>query len=211
MVPDPGATRPDGPSSLRELALLFLRLGATSFGGPAAHVAMMEREVVRRRRWLDEQRFLDLGGATTVIPGPNSTELALHIGWARRRWSGLVVSGLAFLLPAVLASAALAWAYVRYGALPEVAWILYGVKPVILAIVAQALWKLAPRAASTWSLRALGLAAIAAAAFGVHELVVLFGAGFIALVGRRARSASVASAFVIPHAVPALATAAARC
>lgn len=208
-IPDPGAPPSRARTSLGELALLFLRLGATSFGGPAAHVAMMEHEVVRRRGWLDPRRFLDLVGATNVIPGPNSTELALHVGWARRRWSGLLVSGLAFLLPAVLASAALAWAYVRYGALPEVAWVLYGVKPVILAIVAQALWNLAPRAASSWSLRALGLTAIAAAAFGVHELVVLFGAGLVALVARHPRAAGVASVLAVPHAAPVLASAAA--
>lgn len=169
-----------GPTPLRELALLFFRLGATSFGGPAAHVAMMQDEVVERRRWLDEQRFLDLVSATNLIPGPNSTELAIHIGHARRGWAGLVVSGLAFLTPAVALTALLAWAYVAHGGLPEVAWLLFGIKPVILAIVAHAIWKLAPRALKTWPLRWLGAAALAACFAGVHELAVLFGAGLFA-------------------------------
>src|SRR3954447_6119579 len=105
-------------TTLAELALLFLRLGATAFGGPAAHIAMMEDEVVRRRQWLTEERFLDLLGATNLIPGPNSTEMAIHIGWQRRRGAGLVVAGLAFILPAMVITGACGWAYVRFGSLP---------------------------------------------------------------------------------------------
>ena len=180
-------------TSLAELARLFLRLGATAFGGPAAHVAMMRDEVVRRRSWMTDAAFLDLLGATNLIPGPNSTEMAIHVGWARRRWAGLVVAGLAFILPAALVTAALAWAYVRYGALPQARWLLYGVKPVILAVVVEAIRGLLPLAARTWPLRALGAAAVVATALGVHELAVLFGAGALVIAvrtaGPRARGA----------------------
>jgi chromate transporter len=169
--------QPPSTTSLAELARLFLRLGATAFGGPAAHIAMMRDEVVHRRGWLTDGHFLDLLGATNLIPGPNSTEMAIHIGWARRRWSGLVVAGASFILPAVLLTGALAWAYVRFGKLPGTQWLLWGVKPVILAVVVQALWGLAPTAARTWPLRALALGAIAASALGVHELVILFVSG----------------------------------
>ncbi len=168
-------------TSLAELARLFLRLGSTAFGGPAAHVAMLRDEVVKRREWLTDAEFLDLLGATNLIPGPNSTEMAIHVGWARRRWAGLVVAGAAFILPATLITGALAWAYVRYGDLPQARWLLYGVKPVILAIVFQAIWGLAPRAVRSWPLRALGAVAVTAAALGVHELAVLLGAGLLAV------------------------------
>lgn len=170
-------------TTLGELAWLFLRLGATAFGGPAAHIAMMQDEVVRRRKWLSEQSFLDLLGAANMIPGPNSTELAIHIGWARRRWAGLIVAGLCFIVPAVCITGALAWAYVRFGSLPTAEWLLYGVKPVIIGVVAQAIWSLAPKAARNTPLRLLGLLAVAGAAAGVNELAVLFGSGFIAALG----------------------------
>lgn len=165
------------PTSLRELALLFFRLGATAFGGPAAHIAMMQDEVVRRRRWLSDQRFLDLLGATNVIPGPASTELAIHIGYERRGWAGLVVAGVAFIVPALIITALCGWAYVTNGALPAASWLLYGVKPVIVAVVVQAIWSLVPKAAKTLELRLLGVLAAALVAFGIDELVVLFGVG----------------------------------
>ncbi len=171
---------------LSELALLFLRLGATAFGGPAAHVAMLRDEVVKRREWMTDVAFLDLLGATNLIPGPNSTEMAIHVGWARRRWAGLAVAGLAFILPATLITGVLAWAYVRYGDLPQARWLLYGVKPVILAIVFQAIWSLAPLAARSWPLRFLGVAAVAASALGVHELAVLLGSGLLVVATRAA-------------------------
>ena len=180
----------DEPTPLRELALLFLRLGTTAFGGPAAHIAMMRDEVVRRREWLTEERFLDLLGATNLIPGPNSTEMAIHIGWERRRWAGLIVAGVCFILPAVFITGALGWAYVRLGTLPEVASLLYGVKPVILAVVLQALWGLTPKAARTWFLRALGIGATVLSALGGRELVVLFGAGFVAVLASIANERS---------------------
>jgi len=174
-----------GCTTLRALALLFLRLGATAFGGPAAHIAMMEDEVVRRRKWLTEERFLDLLGATNLIPGPNSTEMAIHIGWERRRWAGLLVAGLAFILPAMLITGALGWAYVRFGSVPAAGWLLYGVKPVILGIVVQAIWGLAPKAARTTWLRVLAGVAAALAALGVNELAVLFGAGAVSVIAAR--------------------------
>ncbi|MEW6753478.1 MAG: chromate efflux transporter [Candidatus Latescibacterota bacterium] len=164
--------------------LLFLRLGATAFGGPAAHIAVMQDEVVRRRRWLSDERFLDLVGATQLIPGPNSTEMAIHIGYARRRWPGLLVAGVSFILPAMLITGVFGWAYVRFGALPQVAWLLYGVKPVILAVVVQALWRLAPTAAGSWRLRLIGGAVALANALGAHELVVLFAAGAVVAAAR---------------------------
>ncbi len=160
-------------TSLAELAALFLKLGTIAFGGPAAHIAMMEDEVVRRRQWLTREQFLDYLGATNLIPGPNSTELAIHIGHARAGWPGLLVAGGAFILPATLMVGALAWAYVRFGALPEVAGALYGVKPVVIAVVIQALWGLWRSAVKSYGLAALGLAAVAATALGVHELAVL--------------------------------------
>ena len=177
--PTSGETSGGSPkqTSLSELALLFLRLGSTAFGGPAAHIAMMRDEVVHRRKWLADDQFLDLLGATNLIPGPNSTEMAIHIGWGRRRWAGLVVAGVSFILPAMLITGALAWAYVRYGSLPKVAWLFWGAKPVILAIVVQALWRLVLTAAHTWLLRVLGVAALVAAALGVNEFTLLFCSG----------------------------------
>jgi chromate transporter len=127
---------------LWELALLFLKLGTIAFGGPAAHIAMMRTEVVQRRQWMDEQEFLDLMGATNLIPGPNSTELAIHVGRRRAGWSGLVVAGTCFILPATLIVLAFAWAYVRYGSTPQVQDLLYGITPVVVAIIINALWGL---------------------------------------------------------------------
>jgi len=188
-------------TSLGELALLFLRLGATAFGGPAAHIALMRDEVVGRRRWLTEERFLDLLGAANLIPGPNSTELAIHVGFERRRWAGLVVAGVCFIGPAMLMTGAVGWAYVRFGARPRAVWLLWGVKPVILAIVVQALWKLAPAAARTWSLRALGAAAALGCALGGHELVILLAAGVVAVAIQRFGGGGAAA---LVQAIPAL-------
>jgi chromate transporter len=167
---------PDVRTSLGELGLLFLKLGATAFGGPAAHVALMEDEVVRRRAWLTRERFLDYVGATNLIPGPNSTELAIHIGHARAGWPGLLVAGVAFIVPAALLVGLAAWAYVTYGALPAVSGVLYGIKPVVIAVVAQALWGLGRSAVKSVWLAVLGVLSAVAVAAGVHELVVLAGA-----------------------------------
>ena len=167
----------DTPSSLKEVALLFFRLGATAFGGPAAHIAMMEDEVVRRRGWLTRQQFLDLLGATNLIPGPNSTEMAIHIGHRRAGWSGLAVAGVCFIGPAVIIILALAWAYVHFGTRPQAEALLYGVKPVIIAVVVQALWGLTRTAVKSKLLAALAVLAVLASAAGANEVAVLLAAG----------------------------------
>lgn len=177
-----------GRTRLSELALLFLRLGVTAFGGPAAHIAMMEQEVVRRRRWLTHERFLDLLGMTNLIPGPNSTELAIHIGHERGGWRGLLVAGSSFILPAALITGGFAWAYVRFGSLPEADAVLYGVKPIIIAVVAQAIRGLAPKAAKNGVLATLGVLALGAASLGANELVVLALTGLAATLARRVRT-----------------------
>src|SRR5690606_39371220 len=125
--------------NVREVAAVFLRLGTIAFGGPAAHIAMMREEVVRRRGWIDDRRFLDLVGAVNLIPGPNSTELAIHLGFERGRWRGLLAAGACFILPAFLMVLVLAWAYVRYGTTPAVEGLRYAIKPVVVAMVAWAL------------------------------------------------------------------------
>jgi chromate transporter len=162
---------------LAEIARLFLKLGTIAFGGPAAHIAMMEDEVVRRRGWLTREEFLDYLGATNLIPGPNSTELAIHIGNARAGWRGLLVAGACFILPASIIVGVIAWAYARFGTLPAAAGLLYGVKPVVIAVVLQALLGLGRTALKTGLLVALGIASAAAAALGVNELAILLVAG----------------------------------
>jgi len=177
------ATRP----SLEELARLggiFLRLGVISFGGPAGHIAMMEDELVRRRGWVTREKFLDLVGAVNLIPGPNSTELAFYLGLLRAGWAGFLVAGTAFILPAAVLVSALAWAYVRYGMLPQAAALLYGTKPVIIAVVAQALWGLGRTAVRTKFLAALGIAVVVASFLGVNPVLLLFSAGAIVALGR---------------------------
>ncbi len=158
---------------------MFLKLGLTAFGGPAAHVSMMHAEVVKRRKWLTEQEYLDMLGATNLIPGPNSTEMAIHIGLRRAGWAGFALAGLGFILPAVLIVLALAWAYVRFGARPEAAWLLYGVKPVVIAIIAQALWRLGHTALKTVPMALLAAGVAVLYAFRIHELVLLFGGGLM--------------------------------
>lgn len=172
--------------------MLFLRLGTTAFGGPAAHIALMEDEVVRRRHWMTRERFLDYVGATNLIPGPNSTELAIHIGHARGGWPGLFVAGLCFIVPAMLIITVVAWAYVRYGSLPDAAGLLYGIKPVVMSIVATALWSLGRTAMKTATLALLAAAAVVLVASGAHELAVLAGAGTVMAIAQltRARAAS---------------------
>jgi chromate transporter len=169
---------------LKEIFWIFLKLGTTAFGGPAAHIAMMEDEIVRRRQWITREEFLDLLGATNLIPGPNSTELAIHLGHHRGGWPGLLIAGVAFILPAALIVTACAWAYVRFGAKPEALQLLYGIKPVIIGVVVQALWGLSKSAVKT---RMLALVAIVAAGLnflGLNELAVLFGAGLYMLILR---------------------------
>ena len=171
-------------SSLRELALVFLRLGTTAFGGPAAHIAMMDELIVQRLGWITRERFLDLIGAASLIPGPSSTEVAIHIGYDRRGLAGLLVAGACFILPAMLLTGAVAWAYVEFGSRPEAAWLMYGLKPVIIAIVAQALSSLARTAVRTWWLAVITALALAAALFGVDVLAILGVAGVLAAAPR---------------------------
>jgi chromate transporter len=179
-------TDPQPRATPAQIALLFLRLGFTAFGGPAAHVAVIEHEVVRRRKWLSSERFLDLLGAANLIPGPSSTELAIFIGYEQAGVLGLLLAGACFILPAAGMVTALAWAYVRCGAVPQVAGVLYGIKPVVIAVVVQALWGLAPKAVKkSWSLGAVGVVACVATALGVDSLAVLVGAGAVCVVQRR--------------------------
>lgn len=192
------SSEPRSRGALRELASLFGRLGFIAFGGPAAHVAMMEDEVVRRRRWLSHEHFLDLLGATNLIPGPNSTELAIHIGHVRGGWPGLVVAGACFILPAAAIVTAIAWAYARFGTLPELASALYGIKPVIIAMVVQALWALGRSAVKSTALAALAAASLAASLAGVHELIVLAAAALAVAVGRGAAGRTHRAASWVP-------------
>jgi chromate transporter len=168
------------PASTRlsELAVLYLKLGTLAFGGPAAHIAMMEDEVVRRRGWMDHQAFLDLLGVANLLPGPSSTELAIFIGWRRAGLAGLLVAGTCFILPAAVLVTAIAWAYVRFGRLPAVAGVMYGVKPVVIAVVAQALWRLGRTALKTKTLAGVGVVAAVASGLGMNPLPVLIGTGF---------------------------------
>jgi chromate transporter len=165
--------------SLKELAVFFLRLGITAFGGPAAHIAIMEDELVRRRRWLSREKFLDLLGASSLIPGPSSSELAIHIGYLRAGWAGLLVGGGCFIFPAALLVGIIAWAYVRFGHLPAVAALLYGVKPVVIAVILQALWGLGRTAVKSWVLAIAGMLCVALSFAQVNVLIVLFGTGAI--------------------------------
>ncbi|MEX1246867.1 MAG: chromate efflux transporter [Anaerolineales bacterium] len=160
---------------MRELASLFLRLGLTAFGGPAAHIAMMHEEVVKRRKWLSEQEFLDLLGATNLIPGPNSTEMAIHIGWQRAGLAGLFLAGACFILPALFMVLGLAWLYVEYGGTPQAAWLLYGIKPVVIVLIVQALWNLGKTALRSAWLVGLAFTVLVLYFLGVNEIALLFG------------------------------------
>ena len=167
--------------SLKEIALLFLKLGIIGFGGPAAHIAMMRQEVVVKKKWLTEEYFLDLIGATSLIPGPNSTEMAIHIGRERGGIKGLVIAGICFIMPAVLITGFLAYLYKEYGQLPEGQAFLYGIKPAIIAIILAAIYPLAKKSVKTKQLAVLGLLALAISLLNFNEIYILFGAGFLAL------------------------------
>jgi chromate transporter len=187
---------------LRELAVVFLKLGTIAFGGPAAHIAMMEDEVVRRRGWLTREDFLDYLGATNLIPGPNSTELAIHVGYVRAAIPGLIVAGASFILPAALIVGAIAWGYVRFGSLPAVEGLLYGIKPVVIAVVLQALIGLGRTALKSAWLIVLAAGAFAAAILGINELAILGGAVVLGIAFRQlvfAKTGERASVgFVVP-------------
>ena len=187
-------------SPLKEVALLFLKLGTVAFGGPAAHVAIMHAEVVKRRKWLSDQEFLDLLGATNLIPGPNSTEMAIHLGFLRAGWPGLIAAGLGFILPAALMVGLLAWAYKLYGALPQAEWLLYGVKPVVIAIIVQALWSLGGKAIKNALTAVVAAAALGLYFLGVNEIALLFAGGVVVMLAanlQRLRS-RMAAAFLLP-------------
>lgn len=164
-------------SKVKKVAFLFLKLGTVAFGGPAAHIAMMENEVVKKKKWLTHEDFLDLLGATNLIPGPNSTELAIHIGYRQCGWQGLLIAGTCFILPAYLIVSVIAKFYVTYGRLPAVLGILYGIKPVIIAIIIKALLNLAKSALKNKTLISLTAFAIVLNLLGLNELIVLFGGG----------------------------------
>ncbi|WP_308764660.1 chromate efflux transporter [uncultured Bacteroides sp.] len=166
---------------LREIAGLFLKLGFLSFGGPAAHIAMMEAEVVKKRKWMDADHFLDLIGATNLIPGPNSTEMAMHCGHERAGLRGLVVAGVAFIFPAVLITSLFAWLYVTYGQLPEAEPFIYGIKPAVVAIIASAVITLGKKALKTKELYVLGTLCVVLSLVGVNEILALFVTGVLAL------------------------------
>ena len=188
MTADP-VTAPgsDALHRLAEVAGLFLKLGLTAFGGPAAHVAMMHEEVVKRRKWVDDQQFLDLLGATNLIPGPNSTEMVIHLSFLRAGWPGLVIGGVCFVLPAMLIVTFLAWAYVRLGHSPAATWLLYGIKPPVIAIIAKALWDLGRRAAKGPLAIAVGLIVFGLYFVGANEIALLFAGGLVVMVGANFR------------------------
>ncbi|GLX93033.1 chromate efflux transporter [Herbidospora sp. NBRC 101105] len=185
---------------LREVMAVFLKLGVIAFGGPAAHIAMMRDELVRRRGWVTDQRFVDLMGATNLIPGPNSTELAIHLGYDRGRWRGLVIAGVCFIVPAALMVTALAWAYVTYGSTPEVQGVLYGVVPAVIAIIAHALFALLRTAIKNVWLAVLAVAALAAYFLGVNELLILASGALLAAAARSARRGVLAVPLIGPMA-----------
>jgi chromate transporter len=203
--------RPTGSrqGALREVAALFLKLGWIAFGGPAAHIALMRQEVVMRRKWVTEQQFLDLLGASNLIPGPTSTELAIYLGYTRAGRLGLVLAGVLFILPAMLLVLLFAWVYVRYGSLPQVASVLYGIKPVIIAVIVQAIYGLLRTAVKTWRLGVVVAVGGASYLAGLNPLIPLFGLALLVMLvenrGRlasRARSTAKGHPLLMARAVP---------
>jgi chromate transporter len=170
-----------GFAHLKEVITLFLKLGTTAFGGPAAHIALMHDETVKRRKWLSDQEFLDLVGATNLIPGPNSTEMAIHIGYLRAGWAGLVAAGACFIAPAMVIVLGLAWAYVQFGSTPQAEWLLYGIKPVVIAIIVQALWNLGGKAIQNLLTGAIAAGVVALYFLGINEIALLFAGGLIVI------------------------------
>lgn len=167
---------------LLELAQVFFKLGCISFGGPAAHIAMMEEEVVHRKKWMSQSHFLDLVGATNLIPGPNSTEMTMHCGHERAGWKGLVVAGISFIFPAVVITAIFAWSYELYGQLPTVAPFIYGIKPAVIAIIVMAAFRLGKKAVKNTTLFLLGMLTLLICLLGLNEIIALFGCGLLGLI-----------------------------
>jgi chromate transporter len=183
-------TKPDSfdrpeQTSLGAIAGLFFKLGIIAFGGPAAHIAMMEDEIVTRRGWMSRQHFLDLLGATNLIPGPNSTEMTLHVGYEQRGWPGLIAAGTGFVLPATCIAGAFGWLYVTYGTLPEVEPFLYGIKPAVLAVILGAVWKLGRSAVKGWRLGIVGTAVTCSVVGGTGEILALLVGGVMGMVWLR--------------------------
>ncbi|WP_027381627.1 chromate efflux transporter [Chryseobacterium daeguense] len=166
---------------LKDIAKLFLKLGIIGFGGPAAHISMMQEEVVTKRKWMDQQHFLDLIGATNLIPGPNSTEMAIHIGREKAGWKGLLTAGICFILPAVFITGIFAWLYKEYGLLPEVQPFIYGIKPAIIAVILGAIFPLAKKSVKTSALAVLGILVLVGSLLQYNEIYLLFGSGVIAV------------------------------
>jgi len=171
----------ESKSNLKEVAGLFLKLGFTSFGGPAVHIAMMREEVVHKRKWMSEEYFIDLIGATNLIPGPNSTEMAIHIGHERAGFRGLIIAGLCFILPAVLITGFFAWLYRTYGQLPQIQPFIYGITPAVIAVVLTASFPLAKKSLKTMELGIIGMVTLALSLLHFNEIYVLFGAGLFAM------------------------------
>lgn len=188
--------------SLLELAFVFLKLGTIAFGGPAAHIAMMQDEFVRRRQWITAEEFLDRVGAANLIPGPSSTEVAIFIGHARRSWAGLLVAGCCFIIPAAVLVALIAAVYVRFGSLPQVAGILVAIKPVVIAIILQALWSLARIAVKTKSLACIGVISVALSAVGIAPLIILASAGIASVAAQWLNRRQHATLLAIPLSRP---------
>lgn len=169
-------------SELKEIAKLFFKLGSLAFGGPAAHIAMMEDEVVNKRKWMSQSHFLDLVGATNLIPGPNSTEMTMHCGYEKAGWKGLIIAGCCFIFPAVIITGVFAWFYQQYGQLPQVEPFIYGIKPAVIAIILMAAYRLGKKAIKNKTLAILGILATVASLMGINEIATLLGFGLLGLV-----------------------------
>jgi len=185
-------------SEIAEIAKVFLKLGLIGFGGPAVHIAMMEEEIVRRRQWMTHKHFLDLIGATNLIPGPNSTEMAIHCGQERAGWKGLLVAGACFIMPAVMITGLLAWAYQRYGTLPQVTPFIYGIKPAIIGVIVSLMITLGKKALKTIELGLIGIACALLALYGVNEIYVLFGSGLLGVLIYLTRNQAASLNFIVP-------------
>ncbi|MFC0773775.1 chromate efflux transporter [Terrimonas alba] len=188
----------NGSAALKDVAKLFLRLGVTAFGGPAAHIAMMQQEVVENKKWMSEQHFLDLIGATNLIPGPNSTEMAIHIGYEKAGWKGLIVAGLCFILPAVFITGFFAWLYKQYGHLPQVQPFVYGIKPAIIAVILAAVYPLAKKSLKTMELGIIGATVLILSLLNFNEIYLMFGAGILASVLAAFKRQNTVNGFFFP-------------
>jgi chromate transporter len=196
------------PHPLIETASLFLKLGILGFGGPAAHIAMMDDEAVRQRKWLTRQDFLDFVGATNLIPGPNSTEMTMHIGYVHAGWQGMIVAGASFIFPAVLITLFFAWLYEGYGSLPQARPFLAGIQPVVIAVILGAVWRLGKKAAKSWQLIVIGTAVALAVILGSNELLALFIGGILGMVWlvwqKRREQKNDLPLFILPASHPLL-------